>query len=75
MITVNGVNHEVSIVVAHYSDAYGTGELKADCVCGWWDTRTFQHDVVTEHRAAAEDYARLKLQFAAADHLPKERAA
>jgi hypothetical protein len=69
MITIKGVQHEVTIAVDFYSFQQGNGELLARCVCGWRDSRPFRHDPETQQRKPAEDYARFKLQGAACDHI------
>jgi hypothetical protein len=61
-----GQRHLVSIERECHDFWTAAGELKAACVCGWWDHQSYS--------ARGEDYARLRLQYRAADHVPQLRA-
>lgn len=58
----NGKQHEVGITTAYHDYWTAAGELRADCVCGWWDTFNYQ--------PGGQDFARLKLELGAAGHMP-----
>lgn len=58
-----GRRHLVRIERERHDFWTAAGELKAACVCGWWDHQSYS--------ARGEDYARLRLQYRAADHVPQ----
>lgn len=57
-----GQRHLVSIERERHDFWTAAGELKATCICGWWDHQSYA--------PGGEDYARLRLQYRAADHVP-----
>jgi hypothetical protein len=58
-----GTRHLVSIDRERHDFWTAAGELKARCTCGWVDYQPYTPD--------GESYARLRLQYRAADHLPR----
>lgn len=62
LVDRNGKRHEVAITAAHHDYWTAGGEVRADCVCGWWDHHPYS--------PGGKDYAVLKLQFRAAGHVP-----
>jgi hypothetical protein len=60
---VKGTVHLVSVDRAHHDYWTAAGELKAACSCGWWDHHSYS--------AGGEEFARMKLQFRATDHVPE----
>jgi hypothetical protein len=57
-----GAEHSVSITTAYHDYWTAAGELRADCICGWWDHHTYL--------PRGQEYARLRLQYRAVDHVP-----
>lgn len=62
-----GRRHLVSIERERHDFWTAAGELKATCICGWWDHQSYS--------ARGEDYARLQLQYRSADHVPQPATA
>jgi hypothetical protein len=58
-----GARHLVGIGRERHDFWTAAGELKGSCICGWVDYQTYQ--------PGGENYARLRLQYRAADHLPR----
>lgn len=58
-----GARHLVSIDRERHDFWTAAGELKGSCICGWVDYQTYQ--------PGGENYARLRLQYRATDHLPR----
>ena len=61
-----GRRHLVSIERESHDFWTASGELRATCVCGWWDHQSYG--------TRGEDYARLRLQYRATDHVPQPGA-
>lgn len=62
----NGVSHEVRVTPEFHDYWTAAGELRADCVCGWWDHYPYTPD--------GQGFAELKLQYRAADHVPADNS-
>lgn len=62
-IDPHGIAHQVTITTAYHDYWTGAGELRADCICRWWDHHGYLPD--------GADYARLKLQFRAMSHVDR----
>lgn len=58
---IRGTRHEVAIDESFHDWRTGAGEMQAVCACGWRDQFPFT--------PRGEAFARLKLQYRAADHI------
>lgn len=60
-IDAAGVAHQVDITTAYHDYWTASGELLADCLCGWWDHHPY--------RPGGADYAGMKLCLRAIGHV------